>query len=576
MADLETLRMLAIGIRDEKKVGANTAWRVGNVLEKLVEALEAKKDLKHYHESDEQVGISITDDKGNFAKLVINEQGIFLQRISDNAVQDITMSDYGVSVASDVPIDLSASTIKIATDIPDLLKHIKNITPTADGGLYVGEGGLRVKVGAGLTIADCSVAVKCGSGLDINSCGGLYVTVGGGTTYASGDGIDISGGKIAVKYCDGLQITNGHLTIATGDGLHCNNGGKLAINPSFGLGFTTDGMLKLKLHEKSGLQATSDGLGVNAGIALSTNDGKLNVQYGTGLGKSTDNKLQVLLGTGLAVEGNYGTGMSENNNKIYVDTSKIAGAGIDLDSAYKTLTIGTKAAKELAGTGLVADGPKMKVKYGSGLTTNTCGGLIVDAGKLTVGNATNATYLDGLHAAYYTPRDRNVDGKDMNTQKESAVYMGYNMKNSAATEISSFLLCRYSDDWGAQMQFSLVSGKVHVRFWQDTGGIMGTWKELAYTSGIVARATADANGNKITETYARRFMPTNGLEINSDRELFLPNLTASVVNGAVDGSKNGAQRVLNLNCGVIQIKLSTGLAIDDNGYLYIQDKYVTK
>ena len=131
MADLETLRMLAIGIRDEVKLGANTAWRVGNVLEKLVEALEAKKDLKHYHESDEQVGISITDDNGNFAQLVINKQGIFLQRISDNAIQDIIMSDNGLSVSSDVPIDLSGNTIKIATDIPDLLKHIKNITPVA-------------------------------------------------------------------------------------------------------------------------------------------------------------------------------------------------------------------------------------------------------------------------------------------------------------------------------------------------------------------------------------------------------------------------------------------------------------
>lgn len=516
---------------------------------------------------------------------------------------------------------------------------------------------------------------------------------------ASGDGISISGNKISVKYCDGLRMTNGSLAIATGDGLHIKDN-KLAINPSNGLGFTIDGMLKLKLHEKSGLQATTAGLGVNAGVAIGTSDGKLNVQYGTGLGKSSDNKLEVLIGTGLAVEGSYirveeavydsieeanagvdrahavvtklqmalggkqntltlatglewgktdmiqvkmnaplnydncgrlmlnydstltvsnnklgvdlydvmdsggglfikntglavnvgrglkidscqvvvdyGMGLSVANNKVYVDTSKIAGVGIDLDSDYKMLTIGTKAAQELAGKGLAADGSKMKVKYGSGLTTNSCGKLIVDAANLTVGNATNATYLDGIHAYYYTPRDRSVNGKDMNAQKESAIYMGYNMKNSAVTEISSFLVCRYTDDWGAQMQFSLVSGKVYVRFWQNAGGIMGTWKELAYKDGTVARATADANGNNITETYAKRFMPTNGLEINNDRELFLPNLTSTLAGNAVDGSKNGAQRVLNLSCGAIQIKLSTGLAIDDNGYLYVQDKYVTK
>jgi hypothetical protein len=637
---------------------------------------------------------------------------------------------------------------------------------------------------------------------------------------ASGDGISISGGKIAVKYCNGLKIINGSLAIATGDGLHIKDS-RLAINPSFGLGFTTDGVLKLKLHGKSGLQTTSDGLGVNAGVALSTSDGKLNVQYGTGLGKSTDNKLQVLLGTGLAVEGdyirveeavydsieeanagvsrthevvtqlqtalggkqntltlatglewgktdmiqvkmnaplnydncgrlkldydstltvsnnklgvytygiigneggltyknnglavdvgrglkidscqvvvdydstltvsnnklgvytygiinneggltlknnglavnvgqglkidscqvvvNYGTGMSESNNKIYVDTSKIAGAGIDLDSAYKMLTIGTKAAQELAGKGLVADGPKMKVKYGSGLTTNSCGNLIVDAANLTVGNAdklggvssgnyprqtllyerenyqhfvvllckygngatniwhrlSGRIYSEGYGYARYVAADVDIFVADWNGGMDK--YLRF---DSYGVNEMDLVTCNYEGVkylavriWGAQAKLVYFEGTstnmllTPIQYYTsntntvNNAEIYGSMavvsasqplsngNKYALVTDTVARATADANGNNIADTYARRFMPTNGLEINSDRELFLPNLTSTLAGNAVDGSKNGAQRVLNLNCGVIQIKLSTGLAIDDNGYLYVQDKYVTK
>jgi hypothetical protein len=100
--------------------------------------------------------------------------------------------------------------------------------------------------------------------------------------------------------------------------------------------------------------------------------------------------------------------------------------------------------------------------------------------------------------------------------------------------------------------------------------------KYALVTDTVSRAVADANGSTITTTYAKQFSPTNGLAMNNDRVLSLPNLTSTLAGNAVDGSKNGAQRVLNLSCGAIQIKLSTGLAIDDNGYLYVQDKYVTK
>ena len=571
------------------------------------------------------------------------------------------------------------------------------LTKASQQGVYV-----KTKTNGGLAVDSCGVQLKYGAGLDINSCGKLYVKD-GGKTYSEGNGIIITDDVINVNYDADTMCLN-----------------------------------------------SCGGLAVNAGVALGASDGKLNVQYGTGLGKSNDNKLQVLLGTGLAVEGNYirveeavydsieeanagvsrahevvtklqtalggkqntltlatglewgktnmiqvkmnaplsydeggrlklnhdstltvsnnklgvdlydvmggggglfikntglavnvgrglkiescqvvvsyGTGMSESNNKIYVDTSKIAGVGIDLDSDYKMLTIGTKAAKELAGTGLVADGAKMKVKYGSGLTTNTCGGLIVDAGKLTVGNAEK---LGGNGIGNFMTFV-NTDGK----------YVGANFNDSTLSKVAAEKYIEFWDGAGGWMNSNWGKVTAHGGFignltgTADTADKAGTMNiiqvanqdecvpvafdsmQVFKVSGSSATNTGGGNGwilsfrwnhsGYLTQIYVdvddthimsmrhRRSNSTwtewkrvaftdqiiasvtNGLAINCDRVLSLPNLTASVANGAADGSKNGAQRVLNLSCGAIQIKLSTGLAIDDNGYLYVQDKYVTK
>ena len=54
-----------------------------------------------------------------------------------------------------------------------------------------------------------------------------------------------------------------------------------------------------------------------------------------------------------------------------------------------------------------------------------------------------------------------------------------------------------------------------------------------------------------------------------DSEVRLPNLASSLHNGAVDKASSYAQKVLNLSCGNITIKLATGLGIDECGYLYV-------
>lgn len=583
MADYSNLKQKAQEVRNETKAGANTANRVGYVLEEIVKAIEAEK-LDTYHE-DGTNAVSIAARK-NILLNITSADGKKLSELYLSAEEAVALirvvSSAGTSLFR---VDGGALTIQLPTSIsinvPSLnLGNVRRIYGAyVDGFQTSGDININAKTRISAAVDTGELKVLQGATND----GFVLRTVNDPHNTAGLNLIELlcTDGYNSRKYTFPAQSGE----VALKSDIPDVSGKQDTLTLATGLEWGKTNLLQVKMNTPLNYD-NSGRLILNYDSTLTVSDGKLGVRmYGIIDNKGgltfKNNGLAVDVGRGLKIDScqvvvDYGTGLSVANNQVYVDTSKIAGEGVDITSDYKTLTIGTKAAQALAGAGLMADGPKMKVKYGSGLTTNSCGGLIVDAAKLTVGNATNATYLDGFHASYYTPRDRSVNGKDMNAQKESAIYTGYSMKNSAAQEVSSFLLCRYSDDWGAQMQFSLVSGKVYVRFWQNAGGIMGTWKELAYKDGTVARATADASGNNIVETYARRFMPTNGLEINSDRELFLPNLTASVVNGAVDGVKNNNQRVLNLSCGAIQIKLSTGLAIDDSGYLYVQDKYVTK
>lgn len=628
---------------------------------------------------------------------------------------------------------------------------------------------LHVMLGSGLKQGSNGIDVAVGAGLAIGSDNKLYSTVSSGKTYTAGDGIDIKGNKIAVLYgsglttntCGKLIVDAANLTVGYADYAYYAPTSCSAQYASYAESADHAAVSCSASYASSAGKATADANGNNiadtylksvgaSGDGISISGGKIAVKYGTGLGKSTDNKLQVQLGTGLAVEGNYirveeavyasieeanagvsrahevvtklqtalggkqntltlatglewgktdmiqvkmnaplnydeggrlklnydstltvsdgklgvdlydvmdsggglfikntglavnvgrglkidscqvvvdyGTGLKVVNNKLDVDTSKIAGVGIDLDSDYKMLTIGTKAAQELAGKGLVADGSKIKVKYGSGLTTNSCGNLIVDAANLTVGNADK---LGG-----------NGIGNFMTFSNNGGNYVGADFNNSTLSKVAAEKCIEF---WGgAGGWFNSVWGKVTANS-GFVGNLTGTADTAngAYNMNIGFATQQDAcvpdgfntmrifrvsgsnatytggddgwilafkwaQGNYVTQIYIdvdpthimsirhRRSdstwtewkrvaftdqiiaSVTNGLEINNDRELFLPNLTSTLAGNAVDGSKNGAQRVLNLSCGAIQIKLSTGLAIDDNGYLYVQDKYVTK
>lgn len=110
------------------------------------------------------------------------------------------------------------------------------------------------------------------------------------------------------------------------------------------------------------------------------------------------------------------------------------------------------------------------------------------SGNLTnVSQLTNdAGYLTSIpsHTHNYIPFEQSVNGIDMNTVKTTGFYYGYTMTNSASTSISSFIVAKYSPDWGSQLQLCSSDSRAYIRYWQNAGGVMGTWKTLAYTSDI--------------------------------------------------------------------------------------------
>lgn len=565
-------------------------------------------------------------------------------------VDDAVMTEVGkisgkqdrLSVSNGLKLANSVLKLRLSTSYSDI---------NTSGLWYDDHGGLMVAVGTGLGIDrknDGRLYIRCGPGITCNTDNDLTISYGSGLDVLDGkvvlhediyDRLDSAEGGIGrcrdaiINLRTAVGGKQDKLTLATG--LEWGKTNMIQVKMNAPLNYDNCG--RLMLNYDSTLTISNNKLGVDLYNVID-NEGGLSINN-KGLG--------VNVGRGLKIDScqvvvNYGTGLSESNNKIYVDTSKIAGEGVDITSDYKTLTIGTKAAQALAGVGLVAEGPKMKVKYGSGLTTNSCGNLIVDAANLTAGNANHASCADVAHGLPIHQGTLSHGGLS---------YAWYNVyHNRTATEGEAIILCLRHNYYHLQtdsVTFAINVGfeeatitqinastghrvydKIRVRWTNnrevfvdvhmlsyiadtdihyvqgigrgtftppvptsdDTGTIceLGIKKGGFYApkvwadtfegnlTGTADKAIADSQGNNIAATYAKRFTPTNGLAINNDRVLYLPNLTSTLAGNAVDGSKNGAQRVLNLSCGAIQIKLSTGLAIDDGGYLYIQDKYVTK
>ena len=123
--------------------------------------------------------------------------------------------------------------------------------------------------------------------------------------------------------------------------------------------------------------------------------------------------------------------------------------------------------------------------------------VIYHSGNLTKVSQLNNDkgYLTALpsHNHDYIPFEQSVNGKDMDTIKTTGFYYGYTMTNSAYTAISSFIVAKYSPDWGSQIQLCSSNQRAYVRYWQNAGGVMGDWYTLAYTSDIPTKTSQLTN-----------------------------------------------------------------------------------
>lgn len=432
-----------------------------------------------------------------------------------------------------------------------------------------------------IVLDDCGgLAVNYGSGLKMH-CGKLCAEKQEGKTYTGGDGISINNttNEVSFKLGTSLESVCGFIQVAISSGLtyNLNDNAKISVKVGKGicicdnavtvalgqgLFFGSGNNLDLSLHEKSGLKINSEGLGVNAGVALGTSDGRLNVQYGTGLAVNS-------------------------NNQIYVDTSKIAGVGMDFENITKKLTIGTEAAKALAGSGLKQVGPQ----------------LVVDAENLRVGyanyapeacSAQYANYAESAGTAssaiYASRATSDICGNAIHSTyiSKSQVGKGLTMNNAQLVVDPHSLLVTCGalcvDGEGLNINvgdgLEIKSNKVVVALSSHlTLDCQSSGLSLRLGSGLtLEKDEFYHNASKVNVklssnlTIKHEGIVVNigsGLTTDNQGVIKLPFVTALLVNNAVDKTTGGSQRVLNINTDTIQIKLSTGLGIDEYGYLYV-------
>lgn len=83
----------------------------------------------------------------------------------------------------------------------------------------------------------------------------------------------------------------------------------------------------------------------------------------------------------------------------------------------------------------------------------------------------------------YLSRENSVNGKSMNDIKQTGVYVGYTMTDSAVTgtglAISTFIVIKYSLDWITQTQYFMGTGGniQYNRAWVE-GNRWTPWREV--------------------------------------------------------------------------------------------------
>ena len=429
--------------------------------------------------------------------------------------------------------------------------------------------------------------------------------------YSEGDGIRIIDDKINVAYdLETIVLDDcGGLAVNFGSGLEMQNGKLCAVKQEGqtyigGDGITIDGCtISVKTDPYSHIVDYGDGLA----ISTKTLGGELTTfGYCCGFAKGCDIPIIMReeglhfpagrVGYGLCswsglLQVNYGIGLSVNSsNQIYVDTSKIAGVGMNFEDGTKKLTIGTEAAKALAGSGLKQVGPQ----------------LVVDAENLTVGKASFADYTPescsaqyanyaesagtASSATYASRATSDICGNAIHSTyiSKSQVGKGLTMNNAKLVVDPHSLLATCGalcvDGEGLNINvgdgLEIKSNKVVVALSSHlTIDYQSSGLSLRLGSGLtLEKDEFYHNASKVNVklssnlTIKHEGIVVNigsGLTTDNRGVIKLPFVTALLVNNAVDKTTGGSQRVLNINPDTIQIKLSTGLGIDEYGYLYV-------
>lgn len=422
---------------------------------------------------------------------------------SGNAVTDVEVSGHGITLKRGTTFSVNGHKHS-SEDITALTNYIKATTATAiasTDSLNSALGKLEYKADLGKTAYDIVNAANDGDGTIENLTEILKVLEGIKDTETIqaiiGKYLPLSGGVMT----GALDLTN---SPNTADG--------------YKMGVSNSGHLGGGIHFKKN--------GVNDwGQAITWSLGDKNSHAGIYVKSS----------------GAYGTKMYLCTTDLFVDGSK---AALEIDHTGKITALrnnfvgnltgnaSTASSATIAGDGTMTIVPKYnnEINFGGTNASSTLyfgyrateskpiptafifggssGSASITAAKFIKSGGTSSqflkadgsvdsnTYLTSLpsHTHDYIPFEQSVNGKDMNTIKTTGFYYGYTMTNSADTNISSFIVAKYSPDWGSQIQLCSSSSRAYIRYWQNAGGVMGTWKTLAYTSDIPTNNNQLTNG----------------------------------------------------------------------------------
>lgn len=171
---------------------------------------------------------------------------------------------------------------------------------TLDDTISLGDGGIAVRLGSGLTATISGVGVNLSTGLDCSPENDLYVRTGRGLTIGTGNEIALNMPQDKdLSNCDyfsPLRVgSSDTIGIPLGSGLIQGQNKALSIQISDGtLGTNKDGVY---VKISSGLEKNNNGVSVKEGSGIMASPAGVSVRIGSGLGITSENEVSMLAPT---------------------------------------------------------------------------------------------------------------------------------------------------------------------------------------------------------------------------------------------------------------------------------------